>query len=433
MDLRQRLRALGAAGSTPPDPAAAAGPPAGALAAAPAARAPGPWAGRLLPTPAGPAFAVETAYPLDHRRGRLRLAEMLGVPGAGWARLGRHPAWTSFDPARAVFLDTETTGLERGAGTYIFLAGLGRFDGSALRVRQFFLRDYDEEPALLHALLAELAGASAVITFNGRGFDWPLLVTRATLNRLRVPDLPHLDLLYPARRFWKDHAESCRLVHLESAVLGETRSGDVPGHLIPQRFFAYLQTGDAGPLAEVLEHNRLDILSLAALAGYLGTTAAAPLHAAPGGAPVPGHELFALGRLLLEDGELAAGIACLHGALERDLRPDLRPACQRALATAYRRAAAHHQAVAIWWELAREQAHSPIAYVELAKHYEHREKDLARARDLTLRALEIVLRHRTLLGLRGSISPALERDLQDLQRRLRRLEARLRRAADPHP
>lgn len=393
------------------------------------ARLGGLFPGTLLPTPAGPAFMLETEYPVESHRGRVRLEAMLGVAAPGWARLGRHPAWLDFDPARAVFFDTETTGLERATGTYIFLAGVGRFVGTTFRLRQFFLRDYHEEPALLHALLAEFAGASAVVTFNGKGFDWPLLMTRATLNRFRLPDLPHLDLLYPARRFWKDSAESCRLVQLEAEILRETRSGDVPGHLIPQLFFHYLHSGEAAPLGDVLLHNRLDILSLAALAGYLGHAAAAPLQAVPAGDPLRGGELFAVGRLLVEDGELAEGITCLQEALDRDLHPQVRPACQRLLATAYRRAAEHAKAVDIWWALARESAHSAVPLVELAKHYEHREKDPARALDLTVKALAVLQRRRALLGLQNAYSPVLERELQDARRRLQRLEAKLRKAA----
>ncbi len=446
VDLRDRLRFMRAAGTARPDPAATDTlPPVGATAeatdgapasAATEGRAPesamlgGLYTGELLPTPAGPAFALQTEYPREHHRGRMGLEAMLTVPAAGWTRLGRHPAWADFDPTRAVFFDTETTGLERASGTYIFLAGVGKFEGDTFRVRQFFMRDYHEEEALLQALLAEFAGASAVVTFNGRGFDWPLLLVRATMNRLRVPDLPHLDLLFPARRLWKTAVESCRLVQLEAEILGEQRHGDTPGYMIPQLYFHYLQTGDAAPLGDVLLHNRLDILSLAALGGYLGLAAAQPRAAAPMGKPLPGSELFALGRLLLEGGELAEGIACLEEALARGLSDPLRPACQKLLAGTYRRAAQHARAVDIWWALARESGHNPLPLVELAKHYEHREKDPAQARRLALQALELVQRRRTLLGLRGSVSPALERDLADITHRLQRLDAKLKKCGE---
>src|SRR5690606_37808519 len=170
----------------------------------------------------------------------------------------------------------ETTGLSRGTGTYAFLVGVGRFVEGDFRLRQFFMRDYDDEYPMLEALRAELAEAEAIVTFNGRSFDWPLLETRSTMNRLRLPRLPHLDLLYPARRLWRPIIGGCRLSELEGAVLGLERHDDVPGYLIPQLYFDFLQTGDATPLTGVLVHNRLDILSMAALVGYVGQAISSP-------------------------------------------------------------------------------------------------------------------------------------------------------------
>lgn len=422
MDLRERLRLMRPAGARPVD-------------AAPTRAAPDAWraharrdaAARLLrahpfPTPAGTALCVEVTFPPDHRRGAVPVGAPLRVPGKGWARLGREPAWESLDPEQVVFLDTETTSLERGTGTHVFLVGVGRFAGGRFRVRQFFLPDYDEEPALLHAVLAELEGARAVVTFNGKSFDWPLLATRLTLGRLPVPEVRHLDLLYPARRLWRDQAESCRLVDLERHALGETRHGDVPGLLIPSLYFHYLRTGEAEPLAPVLEHNRLDVLSLASLAGYLGLAAADPLRAAPAGAPLTAAELHALGRLLLDQGELAAGATCLEEALQRGLAGPARARCQRELAAAYRRAGSHADARRIWEAMIAEGARSATPYVELAKHHEHRERDLEAAREMTLRAMAVLEQLQALLGLE-----AVRAEMAELRHRLGRIEAKLQR------
>ncbi len=293
-----------------------------------------------MPTPLGSVLCLERTFPLDHEQGRVPLGMCLEVPRHGWQRL--LPATTSrtavpFDASGAVFVDLETTGLGRGTGTYAFLVGIGRFTRDGFRVRQYFMRSYPEEPAVLAAVRAELEDAQGLITFNGRTFDWPLLETRATLNRMRLPYLPHLDLLHPARRVWRPVTDSCRLGDLEAAVLGLERHDDVPGALIPQLYFNYVRTGDARPLAGVFEHNRLDIVSMAAMAGYLGHAAAAPLHARPAGAPLSGVELLSLGRLLLDREQVDEAIACFREALQRGVSHGLRREAYKMLAVAYRR------------------------------------------------------------------------------------------------
>lgn len=409
MSLRDRLRMLrpAATGRSAPWTDAVPDTKAGSRAAAEGGAAPlEPAPGlTLLPmaTPAGTVLHTERLYPPDHIHGRLPLDGPLHVPGRAWRRL--LPVVHGFPMEDAVFVDLETTGLSRGAGTYAFLIGVGRFAEGRFRLRQFFLRDFHEEPAVMAALAAELETARALVTFNGRSFDWPLLETRAAMNRLRLPRLPHLDLLHPARRLWQAALPSCSLSSLEEAVLGLHRADDVPGEEIPQRWFDFLETGDAAPLAAVIVHNRLDILSMAALAGYMGQAAASPLTAAPGGRPLTGAELLAVGRLLTENArseeDLREGIACLAEALERDLPAPLRRGCYQALARALRRAGRAEEAAAVLKEAARSDGASPWAHIELAKYYEHRARDLAAARDWSLEALEVAMRRRTLGGLRA--------------------------------
>lgn len=344
-----------------------------------------------FPTEAGPAVGTETFYSQDYEQGRIPLDTALDVPDAGWMRL-LPMADRPFPIKNAVFLDLETTGLARGAGTYAFLIGVGRFNGDGFRLRQFFMRDYDEELTHLEALRTELQDAEAIVTFNGRSFDWPLLETRAIMNRLRLPLLPHLDLLHPARRVWRPIIGGCRLVELEEEVLGVQREDDVPGHLIPQRYFDFLQTGDAAPLADVLVHNRLDILSMVALVGHLGQALAAPRRRGLDEA-LSGAELFTIGRWLLPDEE---GVACLEEALYRGLPTELRRQCRRLLATAYRRAGRAEEALPVLEKLVDDDGLSTWAYIELAKHYEHRARDFATARQWTVRALDVLQRRRQL-------------------------------------
>lgn len=490
MNLRDRLRLMRPGAGRAPEPGEPSGEPVGESLGKPARELPGGPTGPHLPGPSlptetgveqrvaetacGPVVYLEQTFPLDHRQGRVALASCLDVPSHGWQRLLPRAATVALDAREAVFVDLETTGLGRGTGTYAFLVGIGRFTGEGFRVRQYFMRNYPEEPAVLAAVRAELEDARSLITFNGRTFDWPLLETRATLNRMRLPLLPHLDLLHPARRVWRPVTDSCSLGHLETAVLGLEREDDVPGALIPQLYFDYIRSQDPAPLAGVFRHNRLDIVSMAAVAGYLGQAAAAPLDAAPAGTPLSGAEVYALGRLLFDRGALDEAIVCFREALRRGMPHALRREAYRWLAIACRRvslasrqrpepvpgAAAGHGAqagraaavdhgptagrgsepahaaapapdlhVAVLHDWVREDGVSTWPYVELAKYYEHRARDLEAARAWTLKAIDLVQRRRMLRGLRpaapGWPAGAADRELEELLHRLRRIEAKL--------
>src|SRR5467141_2979764 len=176
------------------------------------------------------------------------------------------------DPEKWLFLDTETTGLAGGTGTYAFLVGLAWWDAGGLQIEQFLMRDFTEEYSILHELAERAAERPVLVTFNGKSFDWPLLENRFTMTRsIAVPKLAaHLDLLHPARALWKLRLGSVRLVELERQVLdaprlGWQRDNDVSSALIPQFYFDYLRGGPAEPLAGVVRHNQMDLRGLAAL------------------------------------------------------------------------------------------------------------------------------------------------------------------------
>ena len=263
--------------------------------------------GELHDTGQGTIVLVQREYPLSHRHGTEPLADAVAAPLAVLARAAR----VEGDVAAAgglLFLDTETTGLAGGTGTYAFLVGAALVEGDRVVVRQYFMRDFDDEPALLTALEPLLARAAAIVTFNGAGFDLPLLETRFILARRRWPaSLAHLDLLRPARRVWTGWLPDCRLSTLESAVLGLAREDDVPGGLIPLLYFDYLRTRRAGPLRRIFEHNRSDVLSLVALVGWFG-------RALLDGSSVRPEELAGLGRLW-EPFDLERSLACYRTAL----------------------------------------------------------------------------------------------------------------------
>jgi len=175
-------------------------------------------------------------------------------------------------PAAAYF-DTETTGLSTGAGTVIFMAGVARVDGARVTVRQYLLPDYPHEPALLRALVADLAASPRLVTYNGRTFDLPMLTARLTFHGLfreqaALPDT-HDDLLPDARRLFRRPLGGARLADVESGVLGVRRTSDCPGSEVPARYFGYLRGGSPDILAEVLDHNFQDVVSLALLEAEL--------------------------------------------------------------------------------------------------------------------------------------------------------------------
>jgi hypothetical protein len=342
---------------------------------------------------------------------------------------------------RQLFFDLETTGLAGGAGTYAFLIGFGYFDGSAFETRQFFLADYADERDVLRVVEDFVEPAGGLVTFNGRTFDLPLITTRYAMHRMRSPfdELPHVDMLHPARRLWRRRREaaaperagwpygtddrggvvyaSCALGALERAVLGFERVGDVPGAEIPGRYFDYIRHGDAAPLVDVFEHNRLDLVSLAGLTAVV-------LSMIEGGGPATRNprECLALGRLFEQMGQPDRARACFAQAARLSEVPwrneeddDLtRAEALRLLAVHLRREHRHDEAAVLWQQIVEIDVGQPALVREaieaLAIHHEHRVGDLDRARALALQALE---------------ADADERAREATRRRLARLERKL--------
>ncbi|HEU4693985.1 MAG TPA: ribonuclease H-like domain-containing protein, partial [Vicinamibacterales bacterium] len=228
---------------------------------------------------------------LPPEEGWSRLALLAGVPCGG----------------NLLFVDLETTGLAGGAGSYAFLVGCGWFERGRFHIRQFLLSSFASERALLEAV-SELAGTvDAVVTYNGKSFDLPLIETRYALNRVPTPfdGMPHVDMLHHARRLWHGDDDRHRLSSLESSLLGHEREGDVPGFEIPSRYFHFVRTGDARPLGAVFEHNRRDLLSLALL-----MSRAAQLLDEGVTAATTAREALGIGRLYERSGMTADALAC---------------------------------------------------------------------------------------------------------------------------
>jgi uncharacterized protein YprB with RNaseH-like and TPR domain len=324
-------------------------------------------------------------------------------------------------PARPpfVFFDLETTGLSGGAGTCAFLVGCGWFaaDGAFL-VRQYFLAEIDREPAMLDGVATELSRSGALVSFNGRCFDAPLLESRYLYHRLEWVGarLPHLDMLPVARRFWggpsagDDERRSCALTTLERQLLGAGRYDDVPGGDIPSRYFQFLRTGDARPLQGVFEHNRRDLLSLAGLT----IRAVGAMQADPEGLEDP-REALAAGRAYAQCGriERARGLferaldLCASAGGSQAVR-DVRVRALRALAVSLRRSRLYEEAAERWRQLLDVpgcgQHMQAEASEALAIHHEHRVRDLESARTFALRSLNGRPRATQILAARRRLS-----------------------------
>lgn len=300
------------------------------------------------------------------------------------------------DPERWLFLDTETTGLAGGTGTYAFLVGLAWWDAGGLQVEQLFLRDLHEEHSLLQELSARIAERPVLVTFNGKTFDWPLLESRFTMTRaIRVPQLAaHLDLLHPARALWKLRLGSVRLVELERHVLdvqrlGWHREGDVVSALIPQFYFEYLRGGTGQPLAGVVRHNQLDLRGLAALFGKINSLLESREK---GFAETDPLDLFGLSRFLHKRGEKElAQSACAH-ALDAGLPAEFQPQATRELAVMAKRRGDVEQAAALWQELVANPQETIVACEQLAIHFERHARDFGRALEFAQLGLKTLQR-----------------------------------------
>jgi uncharacterized protein YprB with RNaseH-like and TPR domain len=295
-------------------------------------------------------------------------------------------------PQRWAFLDTETTGLAGGSGTYAFLIGVGRITADGFRVRQFFMRDYVEEKSVLAALEAHLNEFDVMITYNGKAYDQPLLETRYRMCRHKPPfsRLEHLDLLFGARRLWKLRLESCRLVQLEQQILGVFREGDLPGELIPYVYFEYLRSREAQRLVPIFHHNAMDILTLACLTAVVPaafrTTDAEALKLV---GVRRGEDLIGIARWLLNAGEAGKAIELLKRAIDLGLPDKLLFRSLWDVAAMEKKLARPAAALKIYTELAGcRNDHRVGALEELAKYYEHEEKNYGVALEFTRQALE---------------------------------------------
>ncbi|HVH43553.1 MAG TPA: ribonuclease H-like domain-containing protein [Labilithrix sp.] len=324
-------------------------------------------------TPAGPLHSRTVRHGGEHRIGRIPVASGRRADADLLALLALDPRLASCDPTRALYLDTETTGLGPGAGTVAFLVGLAWFDpGSdgvppAFVVEQLLVRRLGEEVPVLARVAERLAAASMLVTFNGKSFDMPVLRTRFVMNRMPIPvEAPHFDLVHVARRLHKLRGVGASLGAVEREVLGFVREDDVPSGEVSACYLHFLRTADPRALMGVVEHNAWDVVSMAALVGLYGE----PLE----GTQLEAGDLVGLARTLKRAGSSdlafeAADVAIARGAGNDGTRVRAEIAKARGDKA---RALTDFEALAA-------SVDDPSVRLELAKLYEHHAKDVSRA------------------------------------------------------
>ncbi|MBN2909900.1 ribonuclease H-like domain-containing protein [Polycladomyces sp. WAk] len=358
-------------------------------------------------------------FSLEKRVGPYPLDSLTGEMLSTFARLTEgsdHPV----EPQEILFFDTETTGLGTGAGTYVFLYGLGYYRDSTLVVEHYFLPDISQERALLQDFAEAVRPFRVLVTYNGKGFDWGLVETRYDFHRMpdrsSLPAWRHWDLLYPARRLWRHGLPSCRLSEVEAKCLAIRRQGDVPGRLAPALYFDYLRHHDLTQLDGVFRHNEQDLMTLVGLLAHLCHL----IHGEVEGSP---EERLAIGRWWIaagKDTEAEAWLVPL--SRENGLPLSLRREARRLLSVIWKRGGEWETVVPHWKRWLEDDPWSVYCWIELAKYYEHQVRDFEQALQMTQKALE-VLGTKRLLG--RAFSREWRYEWEDARKRERRLLKKL--------
>jgi hypothetical protein len=342
--------------------------------------------GEEVTTPYGTVFVSQDSYGSGYRHGGMLLDCVMETPTGRVSLVCRDQGLRDLDFSRTLFIDVETTGLAGGTGTYAFMVGVGYFEHGRFVTKQFFLRDFSEEMAMLWVLRDLARRFRFLVTFNGKRFDIPLLETRFVLSRMESPfsELPNYDLLFPSRRIWREALENCRLTTLESCVLDIERQDDVPGEMIPYLYFDYLRTRDGSRIHRVFYHNRMDILSLVTLAGRIHELIHTPRTASRG----KWIEVYSLGKLFSREKRIGEAIECFQDAL-RFCKGSNEWQILKSLSLAMKRENQKDRAASVWREMISfDRGRDLFPYEELAKFYEHQMKDYPEALRWVRRALE---------------------------------------------
>ena len=362
-------------------------------------------------------YLIRHDYPLEHRQGIVALGSALQSQSKHIAFSACDPNLDDFDPRTACFIDTETTGLSGGTGTVAFLVGVGYFTEDSFRLDQCIMRDFDDEEPMLQYLADLFNKHETLVSYNGKSFDLPLLRTRFIQNRIHFRDdrLKHLDLVHAARRFWKKRLKDCSLGNIEREILAIHREGDVPSYLIPQLWFNYLEQQDARPLEGVIYHHEMDILSLVSLTAWMSQCLDVP--SGQGFEHV--EDKLSVVRIHFRQKNYEDVIVHARIFLDEVEASPLCRECLEMLGYACKRRALWEDMQQTWESLLEGFPGDPVASHELAKHHEHRTRDLPAAANLCKEALT---HYATTFGSAGLERP----EARAFRKRLERLEKKLK-------
>lgn len=369
----------------------------------------GCWEG----TSKGDCFVVRKTFHPDFVHGNTKLIQELNLEI--FDEIPSLAGISSIPFDQFLFIDTETTGLSGGSGTYVFLIGAAKFNNEGFQLAQFFLQDPANELAQLAALENFCSAAKVIISYNGKSFDLPRLQTRYRFHGWSPPfnNIFHVDLLHIARRLWKSHLASCSLGDIEHHLLGVSRSSlDVPGWQVASLFFDYLQSGDPTPLSSVFYHNEIDVISLITLLNYITNRLSLPLAVNYQSF----EDLVSIGIFLAHHNRIQPAQSVLsHAVTNIDLPDHLYITAMLKLASLHKKMGDYSQAVPLWESISSRNVLQ--AHTELAMYYEHKKNDYQEAIHWTLSAIET-------LSL-SSVSPQSEKIRADLNHRLFRLKRKL--------
>ncbi|NQT25862.1 ribonuclease H-like domain-containing protein [candidate division KSB1 bacterium] len=362
----------------------------------------------------GQFFRTQETHPFSEPHGEVDLNGLFEIPSDIFGLIGKSDSLKNINPKRTLFIDTETTGLAGGAGTVPFMIGIGFFEDNGFSVQQYFMRDFNEERAVLDSVYSLLDEAESFVSYNGKCYDFNLLSSRFTLSRMGDPvqNKPHLDLLFSARRIWKRRLGDCSLSNIESNILRFKREGDVPGWQIPSLYFEYLRSGNPAPLEPVFHHNFWDIVSLAALMTTLGQVYTKPkIHISES------QDMVSLGRAMDALSRFDQAASYYRAALDLEPTSEDKEDALHLLGFALKRNGDWDKAIQIWRHLIQHFSFQVSPYEELAKYYEHKVDDPEQAIPFAKKAIErIELLEELHLHANYQI------DRHDLEYRLARLE-----------
>ena len=331
--------------------------------------------GELTRTSGGTFVTVKTVYPATHFHGSVLLEDAISAVPYPFSAFTAHDDPTQVDPNNLLFIDTETTGLG-GAGAVPFLIGYGRLVNSTFEITQFLIPDYADETAMLETLLEQVHKQATLVTYNGGAFDIPLIRDRMIINRVArdfTAGGGHIDLLHPTRRLFKRRIKDCSLVNAEQQLLGFFRESDTPGYLIPAIYFDWLATEETSQLTGVLEHNRLDILSLHFLMAHIHRA-----FQTEGDSLRAGEDLYSLSRVYRRRSHHDKALK-ICDRIEHE-QVELTAEMLLFHAQTLKKVGDWPRAAKIWEQLAPGISREGyLANIELAKYFEHRIQDYSRA------------------------------------------------------